>query len=244
MKKSAWIVSALVGVVGIFGCQEISGDCWPVSEDGQGAGVGGGPLIPGSGGFGNVPPEPQDDTEEPPPAGCNVEEETEEKPEEKPKGDSSGSCGGPAEAGMTTADGTTFAHCSAECAAKCPAAGVNGFSPSVFKFTTTIPDDGKDAGGGYQVASATLSFFRWTSWLPQSWACPVTVGMPIRTKEYGTFTPNMAAGITAGIASDASFSLMKVTPELPPGIFCSKLVYTMRDLFKAKYPNLGASVTL
>lgn len=35
-----------------------------------------------------------------------------------------------------------------------------------------------------------------------------------------------------------------VVLELPPGIFCSKLVYTMRDLFKAKYPNLGASTTL
>ncbi len=36
--------------------------------------------------------------------------------------------------------------------------------------------------------------------------------------------------------------LMHVKPELPPGVFCSKLGPTMQALFKAQYLNLGATV--
>jgi len=50
-----------------LGCQEVDGECWPVSEDGKGVGVGagagGGPIIPGGvGGFGVSPGSaPQDE---------------------------------------------------------------------------------------------------------------------------------------------------------------------------------------
>ncbi len=226
MKLLLWI--SAIAIFLLTGCNYDEGQCWSRSEEDGQTGAGGGPIVPGGGGYGDVPPEPEPQAAGPTPPGCN-------NPEQQQCGDS----------GVASLAGKeTLAYCSGTCAAKCPTGGVSGFSPSVFKFATTIPDDGKDAGGGYQVASATLSFFRWTSWIPENWTCSLTVGMPIRTKEYGTFSPTMAASITAGIASDASFSLMKITPELPPGIFCSKLVYTMRDLFKAKYPNLGASVTL
>lgn len=69
MKPQAWWVLLMVLVVG-YGCQEV-GECWPISEDGQGAGVGGGPIVPGSGGYGNVPPKPQSTTS-PPPADCLI----------------------------------------------------------------------------------------------------------------------------------------------------------------------------
>lgn len=68
--KNTLLVCTMLFVAGILGCQVMAGECWPVSEDGQGAGVGGGPFVPGSGGFGSVPPEPQA-AEGPPPPECN-----------------------------------------------------------------------------------------------------------------------------------------------------------------------------
>jgi hypothetical protein len=69
MKKNTLLVCILLFVAGILGCQVMAGECWPVSEDGEGQGAGGGPLVPGSGGFGDVPPEPQATGDSPPP-GC------------------------------------------------------------------------------------------------------------------------------------------------------------------------------
>ncbi|MEZ4295592.1 MAG: hypothetical protein R3B70_11500 [Polyangiaceae bacterium] len=40
---------------------------------------------------------------------------------------------------------------------------VGGYSASLFKFKTTVPDDGKDAAGGAQQASATLKFVVWAT---------------------------------------------------------------------------------
>lgn len=46
---------------GLVGCGYIDGACWRRGEDGQGAGsgVGGGPLLPGVGGYGDVSAGPQ-----------------------------------------------------------------------------------------------------------------------------------------------------------------------------------------
>lgn len=61
MKKTpCTLLAGLVCAWASLGCQDVDGECWPVSEDGQGAGAGGGPIVPGTGGYGNVPPEPQD----------------------------------------------------------------------------------------------------------------------------------------------------------------------------------------
>ena len=82
MKSPLWIgVFLLAGLV-FFGCQQIDGECWPVSEDGAGDGAGAGPIVPGSGGYG-ISPEPQDvvprDAEpqdaQTPPAGCGASED-------------------------------------------------------------------------------------------------------------------------------------------------------------------------
>lgn len=70
MKKASYLVITVLVGLWVFGCQVVE-ECWPLSEDGQGAGAGGGPIIPGSGGYGEVPPEPQSATD-PPPPDCNM----------------------------------------------------------------------------------------------------------------------------------------------------------------------------
>lgn len=230
MKNTPRIVWIVPVCAWIFGCQQIEGECWPVSEDGQGQGAGGGPLLPGAGGFGDVPPEPQDTTER-----AYVDCDVQEQPD---KGKEGGSCGD----SPAIAEGETYAHCTGPCAAKCPTAGVHGFSSSVFKFTVVVPDDGKDEAGGWQAATAKLSFVRLTSFFPEDWSCTVTVGMPIRAAAYGTISPSSAATMAADIASQAGSTLMHVKPELPKGIFCTKLAPTMQALFPVKYPKLGATV--
>lgn len=225
MRSLVWI--AFVTATLLSSCNYDEGACWsPAEDDGQ-TGVGGGPIVPGGGGFGETSPEPTPQGAEPSPPNCGSQQQE---------------C---RSGGVTSLAGKeTIAYCSGACAAKCPPGGVSGFSPSVFKFKTIIPDDGKDEGGGYQAAVATLSYFRWTSILPEQWSCGLTVGMPLRTLANGTVSAAQAATYAADVASTASFTLMSSKPELPQGIFCSKLIYTMRDLFKAKYPGLGATVTL
>lgn len=60
MKAGNCLGWALAAVVPVWAaCSRDVGECWLPSEDGQGA-VGGGPIIPaGAGGFGDVPPQPQ-----------------------------------------------------------------------------------------------------------------------------------------------------------------------------------------
>ena len=62
MKETAYFVTTVLVGVGVFGCQVVE-ECWPLSEDGQGAGAGGGPIVPGAGGYGDVPPGPQATTD-------------------------------------------------------------------------------------------------------------------------------------------------------------------------------------
>lgn len=247
VKALVLVVLAFALVLNSLTCQEVDGQCWPRTDDSTavGVGAGGGPILPPLVGGGDYPaspdPVPQDiGPERDPITNCLIK--AEETEEESPP-DNDGATGNSCASDTIVANSATYVHCDGTCKSKCPT-GVSGFSPSVFKFSTLIPDDGKDGGGGYQVASATLSFFRWTALAPESWTCPVTVGMPIRTVLLGTISPTTAATMTSGVASEASFTVMHTKPELPPGIFCSKLVYTMRSLFNAKYPGLGASVTL
>lgn len=51
----------LIVVCGLFivACNYTDGACYERGQGGQVAGVGGGPIVPGQGGFGDVPPEPQ-----------------------------------------------------------------------------------------------------------------------------------------------------------------------------------------
>lgn len=67
MKSRFWMAVPLV--FGASACNYTDGQCWPRSQDGPGSGAGGGVVVPGGGGYGDVPPAPQDATE-PPPADC------------------------------------------------------------------------------------------------------------------------------------------------------------------------------
>jgi hypothetical protein len=160
----------------------------------------------------------------------------------------------PAPAGGTLACGTAgeaplgdiYVYCDAACMTECsPMMGT--FDSSIFKFVTTIPDDGTDKGGGWQQASNELKFRRWTGLLPESWTCPqITVGMPLRTTATPAITPAYAASITAGIANTATGVLMHPPSGIdpPPGVFCTQLKPTMQQLFDTVYgAKIGAKLS-
>jgi hypothetical protein len=147
---------------------------------------------------------------------------------------------------MPQAAGDTFGFCTGLCTAQCPAVGQGitaGFAASVFKFVTIVKDDGQGLGGGWQQAIGTLSFFRWTTLVPESWTCTITVGMPIRAMNYGVITAAQAANMTAGIATTSSFKVSNQQPNLAPGFaFCSTFKLQMQSDFDEQYPKLGVIV--
>ncbi len=55
--------------------------------------------------------------------------------------------------------------------------------PTVFKFVTTVHDDKKGDGGGWQDAKAEIPVADPRPASMPSWKCKIQVGMPIRTKE-------------------------------------------------------------
>jgi hypothetical protein len=138
-----------------------------------------------------------------------------------------------------------FGFCGSDvCAGQCPViTGGNSFDASDFVFVTTVPDDGQDGAGGWQQAIATLKFVRWTSTIfPQRWSCPVTVGMPIRSAAWGTWSASKAATVTAAIATLASENVTHETPDLTGVLFCSAFKDEMLSLFKMQFAGLGARV--
>lgn len=56
-------------------CNYTEGQCWIDGEGAGSVGAGGGPLVPGWGGFGEVPPEPQG-VGDPLPPDCNIVKDT------------------------------------------------------------------------------------------------------------------------------------------------------------------------
>lgn len=226
---------AVTAILGFTACNYTDGPCYR-REDIETAGpngAGGGPIVPGWGGYGDVPPKPQSTTE-PEPVDCTLEEQPD-------KGNDQGSGTSCGDLGVTK--GETYVSCGGPCEAKCLTVGAGTFSPSLFKFMTTIADDGQGKGGGWQEASTTLRFVRWTGVFPESWDCPIKVGMPLRTAVNGAILAEYAATVSAEIANAAGHQLMHGSTELPQGILCAKLPGTMTELFKARYPSIGARVT-
>jgi hypothetical protein len=82
--------------------------------------------------------------------------------------------------------------------------GIGAYPPSLFRFITTLPDDGQGKGGGWQVASARLDFVDARHLVPKIWTCLVEVGMPLRTMHDGKISAYYAAQVTAEIATEAS----------------------------------------
>ena len=119
---------------------------------------------------------------------------------------------------------------------------IGSYSPSLFKFTTTLMDDGEGAAGGYQEATApTVKFVDGRQSPPASWTCSVWVGMPVRTEKEGKISPSRAAEIAADVLTIASGVTMKSKPVWIKGAFCAQLEVDMRRVFKAAYLNVGGS---
>jgi hypothetical protein len=122
--------------------------------------------------------------------------------------------------------------------------GTEAYSPSLFQFVTTIPDDGKGAGGGWQVATARLNFVDARQLLmPKTWSCIVEVGMPLRTAADGRISARYAAQVTADIATEASPRVMLLKPQWMQADFCDQFGEEMLRLFRKRYRTLGARAT-
>ena len=140
------------------------------------------------------------------------------------------------------AEGATSWICSAECSAKC-APHIRftfaNFSPSEFPFVTTIKDDGKGEGGGYQEAKVDLEFIDATASgiVKNRWYCDFTMGMPLRTEFMGKISASRAAKLSKEITEDVANDM---DWDVAPGIFCIQYVPLVDAAFKSKYKLLGA----
>jgi hypothetical protein len=117
---------------------------------------------------------------------------------------------------------------------------------SVFKFIVELPDDGKDGGGGWQVAKAVVPIHDTRKMNPIGlWSCNVQVGMPLRTREDSKISASKAAKVSADVAE---LAWKTVLPRRPPGewtsgTFCPLYRKEMRIEFKKdNYKTLGARV--
>ncbi len=112
------------------------------------------------------------------------------------------------------------------------------FKPSEFPFVTTVPDDGTDKGGGWQVAKVKLEFVRIV--IPTDvkvWHCAFKIEMPLRTEFMGKVDAKRAASFSAEITNLAALDM---DYKLPEGIFCRQYMSAVDATFKTKYPKLGA----
>lgn len=240
--KSLLRIGAILALAGLAACDITTGDCHLRGSDDGSGDVGSG--VVNSTGPGNPGDNPSDTL---PTADCNAPDPSSPGSDGPPPpagqggGSSASGAGGAgggslgSEMGAPTA-GDSLVFCDSVLFPECATGEFFSFSSSLFVFKTTIPDDGKDAGGGYQEATANLKFWKWTGLFPKSWSCPISVGMPIRTHQT-TITPTYAASISAAAATVAAEYVDKEWPDLPPGIFCSKHRDRMNWIFEKVYPR-------
>jgi hypothetical protein len=117
------------------------------------------------------------------------------------------------------------------------------FSPSEFPFVTTVQDDGKGKGGGYQEAKANLEFIRAvaSTGAIEKWYCRLTIKMPLRTEFMGEIPASLAASMSVEVTEGVAYSMLK--SQVPQGIFCIQFVPTVDSAFTSKYPLSGAHAT-
>jgi hypothetical protein len=116
---------------------------------------------------------------------------------------------------------------------------------SSYVFHQTLPDDGKDEGGGWQEGTATLEFTERTGLISSySYSCPLKVGMPIRAKVPGRISPRFAQQIAVEVTLDAAGNVKDTRSTwVDQGeAFCIQLREEMKRLFKARYPKYGVKV--
>jgi hypothetical protein len=203
-------------------CNYTVGECWRRGEGSAGVGAGPGDSSgvgsSGSGDFGDEPGEQNNEE----PLVCN-------KSEQKSKEDS------PKEAPKSPTD-----PCQQNGAPSMGCTGVKPFSPSDFKFVTTIADDGS-AATGWQEAKSPLIF---AHNLEVDAVCMIRIGMPLRSEAWGKISADRAARISTEVANASAAELYRNGGEdLPPGIFCDRFTTQMLKIFGDDYKGLGARVT-
>ncbi len=226
MKVWQWI--GVFSLLSLAACNLSIGDCYPVGQGpgnpGTGEGDGG-----SSGASGDAPTE------------CNSsgsDSPVQSAPAEGAPSACAGLSGWPV-------DGTTYDYCDSACVAQCGVPLMGTFAAPIFKFVTTIADNGKGKAGGWQVANVTLEFDRWTGLLPEEWSCKVAIGFPLRTVAYGVISPAYAAVVSADVANIATSYLMHNPNEITPSIFCNMLPGTMSTVVGTPaYAGLGGRVTM
>src|SRR6185436_215373 len=71
-----------------------------------------------------------------------------------------------------------------------------------FTFVVVVKDDGEGDGGGWQEAKKTFGFIQSNFLFPvYHWKCRMRIEMPIRSKAWGTITPDQAAEYSARVAN-------------------------------------------
>jgi hypothetical protein len=122
--------------------------------------------------------------------------------------------------------------------------GGRPFGSKEFPFVVARKDDGKEEGGGWQTANATLHFV-FTEWgiIPTyQWQCRLEIGMPLRTELEGRISQSRAAMLSAEIANDAADSLEGRDWKGQGALFCIELKDGMQKLFVSRYLEIGARV--
>ena len=120
---------------------------------------------------------------------------------------------------------------------------IGSYDASLFRFKTTVADDGQGEGGGNQAASANVKFVDGRQDLPVGWSCALTVQMPLRTKLYGKISPDAAADMTADVLTKTSSITMHSRDSWIQALFCKKLAEDMIPMFNNLYEGVGARVT-
>jgi hypothetical protein len=119
---------------------------------------------------------------------------------------------------------------------------VGGFSPSIFKFVVTRPDDGKDKAGGWQEAVATMNFSDGRQLPTDRWTCTIKVGMPIRPENYGVISSAVAASMSAAAATTASKAVMHRRPMWIAASYCIHFAKEVQLTLNTTWSKLGARV--
>lgn len=119
---------------------------------------------------------------------------------------------------------------------------IGSYSPTLFRFVTTLADDGQGKAGGYQEATAKIGFVDGRQDPPASWSCTITVGMAVRSSVLGVISPQSAASMTANVLTYSSSKTMHSRPEWLQALFCKALAAEMLEEFGEAYGGAGARV--
>lgn len=115
-----------------------------------------------------------------------------------------------------------------------------------YVFQQVRPDDGKEEGGGWQEATATLSFVEHHHLISTySYSCTMLVGMPIRAKGRGRISARLAGQISEDVTMVAAANVRdsRSTWVDQGEVFCIALREEMLRLFKDRYRAYGVRVS-